>query len=84
MEPKSEDDLILQYNTADSCNLIAYSSQSSEAHIHNRKLDISTARTKAKSWEPACSQALIQNKIGSRSDPNRRLIVVDGVWSGDG
>jgi len=30
---------------------------------HNRKLKISTAPTKAKSWEPAYSQALIQNKI---------------------
>jgi len=29
----------------------------------NRKLDISTAPTKARSWEPAYSQALIQNKI---------------------
>jgi len=29
---------------------------------HNRKLEISTATTKAKSWEPAYSQALIQNK----------------------
>jgi len=30
----------------------------------NRKLEISTAPTKAKSREPAYSQALIQNKIG--------------------
>jgi len=30
---------------------------------HNRKLDISTAPTKARSREPACSQALVQNKI---------------------
>ena len=29
----------------------------------NRKLEISTAPTKAKSWEPAYSQALNQNKI---------------------
>ena len=29
----------------------------------NRKLDISTAPTKAKSGEPAYSQALVQNKI---------------------
>ena len=32
-------------------------------HNSNRKLQISTAPTKAKSWEPAYSQALIQNKI---------------------
>src|SRR6218665_3548120 len=37
---------------------------------HNRKLDISTAPTKARSREPAYSQALIQTKsIGSGSDP---------------
>ena len=29
----------------------------------NRKLEISTAPTKAKSWEPAYSQALNQTKI---------------------
>jgi len=29
----------------------------------NRKLEISTAPTKANSWEPAYSQAPIQNKI---------------------
>jgi len=29
----------------------------------NRKLKISTAPTNSKSWEPAYSQALIQNKI---------------------
>src|SRR6218665_2519469 len=29
----------------------------------NRKLDISTALTKEKSWEPAYSQALVQSKI---------------------
>ena len=31
--------------------------------FRNRNLEISTARTKAKSREPAYSQALIQNKI---------------------
>src|SRR6218665_3506140 len=36
----------------------------------NRKLEISTAPTKAKSWEPAYSQALVQKKsIDSGSDP---------------
>src|SRR6218665_1672174 len=35
----------------------------------NRKLEISTAPTKAKSWEPAYSQALKKKSIGSRSDP---------------
>src|SRR6218665_3904437 len=29
----------------------------------NRKLEISTAPTKSKLWEPACSHVLIQNKI---------------------
>jgi len=32
-------------------------------HNHDRKLEISTASTKAKSREPAYSQALVQNKI---------------------
>ena len=36
---------------------------------HNRKLEISTASTKAKSREPAYSQKLIQSKIDSGSDP---------------
>ena len=55
----------------------------------NRKLEISTAPTKAKSREPAYSQALVQNKsIGSGSDSesqaDSRTAMVDGVWSWDG
>ena len=33
------------------------------AKDRNRKLGISTGPTKAKSREPACSQAIVQNKI---------------------
>ena len=53
-----------------------------------RKLEIFTAPTKAKSLEPAYSQALIQNKIDrQRSDPESQAVsqtaMVDGVWSRD-
>ena len=55
----------------------------------NRKLYISRAPTKAKSQEPAYSQALNQNKIDrqrSRSRESGRQgdsqpVMVDGVWS---
>ena len=39
----------------------------------NRKLDISTAPTKARSREPAYSQALIQNKIDRQRVRSREL-----------
>ena len=51
----------------------------------NRKLLISRAPTKAKSQEPAYSQALNQNKIDrqwSRSrESGRQMAMVDGAWS---
>ena len=37
---------------------------------HNRKLEISTVPTKAKSRELAYSQALIQNQIDRQSEPS--------------
>ena len=41
----------------------------------NRKLEISTAPTKAKSREPAYSQALVQKtSIGHGSDPDHRQL----------
>ena len=49
----------------------------------NPKLDISTAPTKAKSWEPAYSQALIQNKIDRqriRTRESGRQTDGYGVW----
>src|SRR6218665_506814 len=55
------------------------------ALIRNRKLLISRAPTKAKSQEPAYSQALNQNKIDrqrSRSRDSGRQS--DGAWSSDG
>ena len=58
----------------------------------NRTLDISTAPTKAKSQEPAYSQALVQNKIvrqrvrskESGRQADSQTAMVDGVWSLDG
>jgi len=49
----------------------------------NRKLEISTAPTKAKSREPAYSQALIQNKIKIQRvrQADSQTAMVDGVWS---
>ena len=57
----------------------------------NRNLDISTAPTKARSREPAYSQALIQNKIDRQRVRSREsgrqtvrrlyIIMVDSVWS---
>jgi len=38
---------------------------------HNRKLDISTAPSKAKSREPAYSQAFVKNKIDMQQDRSR-------------
>jgi len=44
----------------------------------NRKLEISRAPTKAKSREPAYSQALVQTKsIGSGSDPESQMFGVE-------
>src|SRR6218665_2730770 len=40
----------------------------------NRKLEISTAPTKAKSREPAHSQALIQNKLDSQRSRSRESL----------
>ena len=58
----------------------------------NRKLGISTAPTKAKSRESACSLALIKNKIDrqrvrsreSGRQTIRRLWCMYGVWNWDG
>src|SRR6218665_625870 len=55
----------------------------------NRKLEISRVPTKAKSREPAYSQALNQNKIDRQRSKSResgrqtvrRLWCTDGVWS---
>src|SRR6218665_1130891 len=54
----------------------------------NRKLEISTAPTKAKSWEPAYSQALIKKidrqQVRSRESgrqADNQTAMVDGVWS---
>ena len=53
----------------------------------NRKLDISTAPTKARSREPAYSQALILNKIDRQRVKSResasQTAMVYGVWSWD-
>ena len=56
------------------------------------KPTISTAPTKAKSREPAYSQALFQNKINRQRVRSResdrhtdgQIPMVGGVWSGDG
>jgi len=56
-------------------------------HNRNRKLEISTAPTTAKSREPAYSQALVQSKIdrqGVRSresgkQADSQMAMVDGV-----
>jgi len=47
----------------------------------NRKLEISAASTKAKSHEPAYSQALVQNKINRQRIKSREsaTAMVDGV-----
>ena len=55
----------------------------------NRKLEIFTAPTKAKSREPAYSQGLVQNKIDrqrvdSESQADSQTTMVDGVWRWDG
>ena len=42
--------------------------------IHNRKLEISTALTKAKLWEPAYLQVLIQNKIDRQQVRSRESV----------
>ena len=55
----------------------------------NRKLLISTVPTKAKSQEPAYSQALNQNKIDRQRSRSResgrqadsQMAMVDGAWS---
>src|ERR1043165_3739040 len=57
----------------------------------NRKLGTSTAPTKAKSREPAYSQALNQIKIDKQGvkiqrvrQADRQAAKVDGVWCSDG
>src|SRR6218665_1313962 len=46
------------------------------------KLNISTAPTKAKTWEPAYSQVLIQNKIDRQRVKTQRVRQADRrLWS---
>jgi len=58
-----------------------------QVHIYyvcNCNLEISTAPIKAKSQEPAYSQALIQNKInrqGRVRQADSQMAIVSGEWS---
>jgi len=53
----------------------------------NHKLEISTAPTKAESWEPAYSQVLIQYKVDRQRvksrESGRQMAMVDVVWNWD-
>ena len=51
------------------------------AHDRNRKIEISTAPTKAKSGKPAYLQALIQNKIDRPAAGQIQIVRQAGIQS---
>jgi len=59
---------------------------SQKQSYRKRELEISTTPIKAKSREPACSRAFIQNKIDRRGQERFRVRQSDsyGVWSCNG